>query len=253
MGHPKTKELFIQQCNKVHNEKYDYSLVNYVNNCTKVIILCPFHGRFAQTPAKHLCQKTECPDCSKIKSASKRTSNTKNFIKKARSIHKNKYNYSLVNYKTAIIKVIIVCSEHGPFTQTPNDHLSGYGCSKCGRKGGYDGTFFKNHPKYKNRTALIYLVEYNIQEEKFLKIGITIRTIEERFNNCANHVLSIIKTVPTKLYQAYQFEQYLLQKYKTYKVYPIKLNKNAGGHTECFLPQTYSLLLDELKQFQNTV
>jgi len=52
-------------------------------------------------------------------------------IKRFKEVHGNKYDYSKVIYKKSKEKVNIICSEHGEFLQTPNNHLSGYGCSKC--------------------------------------------------------------------------------------------------------------------------
>lgn len=45
------------------------------------------------------------------------------FIKKARLVHGDRYNYDNVDYKTNKVKVCIVCPEHGEFWQTPSDHL----------------------------------------------------------------------------------------------------------------------------------
>lgn len=59
---------------------------------------------------------------------------TEIFIKKAKKIHKDKYDYNLVNYKNANTKVSIFCPEHGIFFQTPNNHLNYHGCPKCGNK-----------------------------------------------------------------------------------------------------------------------
>lgn len=57
------------------------------------------------------------------------------FVEKAVSIHGNRYDYSLVEYQTARKHVKIICPEHGPFLQTPDGHLSGKNCRKCGMKG----------------------------------------------------------------------------------------------------------------------
>jgi len=54
------------------------------------------------------------------------------FIEDARRVHGDKYDYSEVDYKNNKTKVSIICKKHGLFYQTPNDHLSGYGCKKCG-------------------------------------------------------------------------------------------------------------------------
>jgi very-short-patch-repair endonuclease len=56
---------------------------------------------------------------------------TKEFISKANEVHGDKYDYSKVEYKKAIEKVIIICKTHGEFLQTPNGHLCGRGCIKC--------------------------------------------------------------------------------------------------------------------------
>lgn len=57
---------------------------------------------------------------------------TEDFIKKAISIHGSKYDYSNVIYKKSNDNVIIKCFEHGNFKMSPNNHLSGKGCKKCG-------------------------------------------------------------------------------------------------------------------------
>ena len=44
--------------------RYDYSKVNYVNNRTDVIIICPIHGEFLQTPSDHF-QGCGCSLCNK--------------------------------------------------------------------------------------------------------------------------------------------------------------------------------------------
>ena len=56
---------------------------------------------------------------------------TEEFIKKAKEIHGNKYDYSLVDYKGAHEKIKIICPTHGVFEQQPNSHLNGRGCSYC--------------------------------------------------------------------------------------------------------------------------
>lgn len=55
---------FIERANHVHNDKYDYSIVDYTNNHTKIKISCSNHGIFEQTPMAHL-QGQGCRKCSK--------------------------------------------------------------------------------------------------------------------------------------------------------------------------------------------
>lgn len=125
-------EDFIIRASKLQNNKYDYSKVNYINNCTKVCIICPIHGEFWQTPKNHL-KKCGCPKCSNIKNTEKQRSNTEEFIEKAKEIHGTKYDYSKVNYINAKTKVCIICPEHGEFWQIPYNHLLMNGCPECSR------------------------------------------------------------------------------------------------------------------------
>ena len=121
--------IFIEKAKQIHNYKYDYSKVNYVNSRTKVCIICPTHGEFWQTPHNHL-KGYGCAECGKEKShLSKMT--TEDFIVKSKEIHGNKYDYSKAYYKTCDTKVCIICPEHGEFWQTPSNHINGSGCPKC--------------------------------------------------------------------------------------------------------------------------
>ena len=120
-----TTSEFISKANKIHNDKYNYSKVRYVNNKTKIIVTCHKHGDFKQTPNNHL-RGMGCPVCSgNVKLT------TSEFISKANKTHNNKYYYSKTKYINNATKVIITCSEHGDFKQTPNAHLNGKGCPVC--------------------------------------------------------------------------------------------------------------------------
>ena len=125
-----TTEKFIEKAKQVHGDKYDYSKVNYVDSHTKVCIICPEHGEFWQKPDNHL-NGWGCKKCGLKISSEKQTLTTEDFIKRAKEIHGNKYDYSKVNYIDTKTKVCIICPEHGEFWQTPNNHLHGYGCKKC--------------------------------------------------------------------------------------------------------------------------
>lgn len=126
-----TNREFINKCKKVHGEKYDYSLCKYTLSKNKVTIICPKHGPFSQE-ASHHKKGGDCPKCAKNIATIKKRSTTEEFIKKALLVHKNKYDYSRVQYVTLTKKVEIICPDHGKFLQTPGAHLNGQGCRKCG-------------------------------------------------------------------------------------------------------------------------
>ena len=121
--------IFIEKAKQIHNDKYNYSKVNYVNSRTKVCIICPEHGEFWQTPHNHL-KGYGCTKCGKEKSHLPKIT-TEDFIAKSKEIHGNKYDYSKACYKTCDTKVCIICPEHGEFWQTPSNHINGSGCPKC--------------------------------------------------------------------------------------------------------------------------
>ena len=129
-----TTEEFITKAKAVHGDRYDYSKVKYINNQTKVCIICPIHGDFIQRPLDHI-QGSGCPECGKVKNVESRRKTTDHFIDEARKVHGDKYDYSNVNYESMSKKVCIICKEHGEFWQTPYTHLNGHGCSKCAYKG----------------------------------------------------------------------------------------------------------------------
>ena len=128
-----SKQQFVSKSLKVHGDKYDYSKVEYVNNRTKVCIICPEHGEFWQTPNSHL-NGNGCPLCGNEERAKVKKSNTDDFIIKAKKVHTENYSYKLVDYVTAKTPIKIICPKHGEFWQTPDKHLYGRGCPKCGRE-----------------------------------------------------------------------------------------------------------------------
>ena len=92
----------------------------------KYVLYVLYIGEFWQTPYCHL-KGQNCPLCSHR--AYKYT--TEEFIKRAKEVHGDKYDYSKVEYIDNKTKICIICPKHGEFLQTPNDHLNGYGCKIC--------------------------------------------------------------------------------------------------------------------------
>ena len=120
-------ELFIRRGNAAHNNKFDYSLVEYKNTHTKVKILCPEHGIFEQRPMDHV-RGIGCQQCS-----GKGISLTQDVVvDRIKSVHGDLYDISLVEYQANDKPVTLICKEHGEFQITPKSvFLQNAGCNKC--------------------------------------------------------------------------------------------------------------------------
>ena len=127
----KGTEQFIEEAKKVHGDKYSYLNTNYINNRTKVSITCPIHGEFLQTPSHHL-HGEGCPKCRYDMNSKNQMLTTEDFIKQAKQIHGDKYDYSKVIYNGYEEHVTIICPIHGEYSQSPDSHLHSGGCPKCG-------------------------------------------------------------------------------------------------------------------------
>lgn len=126
-------ESFIKKAKNKHGERFDYSLVKYVSSAMDVEIICKKHGIFYQSVGSHL-RGSGCIKCNKENQSINQLSNLDEFIEKSIRKHGNRYDYSMVEYKNAQIKVKIRCPKHNYiFEQQPNSHLRGSGCYFCGK------------------------------------------------------------------------------------------------------------------------
>ena len=125
-----TLKQFIEKSKEVHGDKYDYSKVEYVNDSTKVCIICQKHGEFWIRPHDFF-RGHGCSKCFNEKRGSTLRRNKEQFIEKSKEVHGDKYDYSKIEYVNDSTKVCIICPKHGEFWQRPNDHLDGHGCIKC--------------------------------------------------------------------------------------------------------------------------
>lgn len=126
-----TTDQFVKRALTIHDGKYSYDSVVYVNTNTKVCIKCSIHGDFWQTPNNHLYNKRGCPECGKIIISEKGKFTISDFIKRSHAVHGSKYDYSFVVYNGATVPVDIKCTKHGLFKQKPHHHFNGHGCPEC--------------------------------------------------------------------------------------------------------------------------
>jgi superfamily II DNA or RNA helicase len=152
--------FFIDKAKKKHGDRYEYSLVEYINNSIKVKIVCPEHGVFFQNPNSHL-SGAGCPKCS-----GNAKYDDESLIISFKEKHGDKYDYSLVKYSGVDNKIKIICPEHGEFEQITYDHLIGKGCNKCSGKG-------------KTRSEVI-LEANKIHENKYNYDKISYKTLRDK-------------------------------------------------------------------------
>lgn len=178
-----TTEDFIVKAKAIHGVRYDYALVEYIGAAIKVKIICSEHGPFEQTPSEHLVG-SGCATCGIVVRAEARRKTTEQFIASSHEVHGDRYDYSLVEYMSALEKVTIICPEHGPFEQAPNGHLVGKGCADCAESG-----FNPSKPG-----LLYYLAVATDDDNTLYKIGITNLTVEKRFPTLDLARIRIVKT-----------------------------------------------------------
>lgn len=181
-----TTEEFIQKAKQVHDDKYDYCKVKYINQNTEVILLCnKCHKEFLIKPVRHIHRKVGCPNCSKTKKLT-----IEDFIKRAREIHGEKYDYSEYQMINDATKSTIICECGNRFQQSYMNHVRlKQGCPVC--KGG----IFVSLKKQLEKCNIIHNNKYNyslIDEKTYItrqnKIKI-ICPIHGKFNmTMGNHL-----------------------------------------------------------------
>jgi len=153
--------IFIDEANKIHNSKYDYSLSIFKNMKTKIIILCSEHGKFEQTPNSHIYKKSGCPYCKNNLLSFKNSSNIEEFSKKANFIHNFRYSYTYSDYINNNTKIKILCNRCNKiFEKCPNDHLCGQGCKDCDK-------ISKNNENIKIKNRVFIENAWEIHANKF--------------------------------------------------------------------------------------
>lgn len=138
-----THDEFIIRANAIHNSKYNYDKALYINVRTHVIITCPVHGDFEQTPDSHF--RNGCLKCGRDSTAKKLSKGKDVFISQARKVFGDIYNYDKVPGDVSNTSIVtITCAVHGDFKKRVSDHLTKKrGCNMC-NKYHEDGTL-KQH------------------------------------------------------------------------------------------------------------
>lgn len=123
-----TQKAFLRKMAKKH-PTLDFSKSIYVNAKTNVEVICGTHGSFLKTP--NALDSQGCPKCGYERVGQLKRKSFSDFISRANKIHNHKYQYKEDKFKGSKSKIDIFCPTHGWFEQNINNHLKGYGCSKC--------------------------------------------------------------------------------------------------------------------------
>lgn len=154
MGKKLTQEIMMNRLINKHGNRFDYSKMIYTGAHKNIIITCRKHNHtFSQRIDHHLYGMGGCPKCQAEDVSIFHSSNTKEYIEKAKIIHGDLYDYSKVIYTGSLNNIIIICPIHGEFILIASNHLTGYGCHKCKLESfsHYDSFILRANIKYNNK------------------------------------------------------------------------------------------------------
>lgn len=248
-----TTETFIEKAILKHGDKYNYQNTEYTGSKNKVTIECPIHGEFLVGASKHINDGIGCKQCgiartvaaSKLRTGPKIT--TEEFIKAAKEVHGDTYDYSLTEYIGCENKVTIVCKEHGEFQQDPYSHSKGVGCKKCADKNlsvirsgekspGWSYTQWETAGKVSSNFEgySLYVIECSSKStgERFIKVGKTFQNITKRFaaNSRMPYKYEVLVQVYHNAFAISTLETQIKRALKEHRYNPIKA---FDGMTEC--------------------
>lgn len=208
-----TVDSFIKKAVKIHDNKYTYTTVNYINTNTSVNIICnTCFKTFSIKPNAHI-QGNGCPYC---RGMYKTTTDVKAILKK----HHSELVLLPQVIKNSNTEILFYCKKHGIQSRVLKDLSGGRGCYKCS-KGGFRV----------DKPGILYYISIN--KDTAYKIGVTNQTLYKRFSKKEIENIKIIRTWYYEDGQeCYDKEQEILKKYKKLKY--TGNNLIASGNTELF-------------------
>lgn len=178
-----TTEQFVVKAELVHGlADYDYGEVDYINAFTKVVISCKDHGDFSIRP-NCVLNGRGCPTCGRDRMKTPRLKFS-TFLKRSHIKHNSRYTYEASSYINTDSMVLIHCESHGSFRQRAADHMAGHGCKRCNMNlnGFGRSNFVDMCDKNSHGNGILYVIKCYEGSEVFYKIGVTSRTIKQRYN-----------------------------------------------------------------------
>ena len=222
----------INRFRETHGHKYCYNKFIYNGALNKSVFTCRKHGDFTQDCSSHL-KGQGCKMCQDERNSILRLNNTCYFKNKSKKVHGDKYDYSKTVYKGNRHKLVITCPSHGDFIQRGGSHLQGSGCPKCAEVNSCPWSRSGYIERAKGRECMLYILECYNNEEKFIKVGITSRSIKKRYckKKSLPYTYKVLKEIKGEASFVWDLESKLKKELTSYKYVPKKL---FNGHTECF-------------------
>lgn len=229
-------------CNMVFdkNEKYkegNFIIIGEYNGKNKRILTQDKYGICSVEPSNLL--KGHCPT---IKTAIDQTEYWKNMMKDTRG---DNFDYNRVIYISHSDEIEIGCKKHGIFfKQRAFSHQHGQICPVCAKE-----TNKRKAPK-KEGFAVFYVIKCSSQEESFLKIGLSLQSVEERYNskNKMPYEYEILYNMECKERNVFSFESKLKRILKEQKYIPAL--KFSGSKTEVFNLSSLEIIKEEVEKFK---
>lgn len=227
-----TTEQFVEKAEVIHGkDTYDYSQVDYKRSLSKVNVICPTHGLFKTKPNWILSGKG-CPTCGNERRKTPRLKYS-TFLKRSNLKHESRYTYEASSYINTDSMVLIHCDSHGSFRQRAADHMAGHGCVKCGRNlNGFGRSNFVDICNKKDGQGSLYVIKCYKGGEVFYKVGITSRTVKQRYNAKFQYSYDLVFSIKEDAAYIYDLENKIHALLKDHHYSP-KIDFK-GSVYECF-------------------
>ena len=230
-----TTASFITKATEVHGATYDYTPTVYKNMKTPIEAICKHHGLITLHPDAHI-RGAGCNLCAEETNATAKRFTTEQFVQQASIRHQGRYMQSSTIYTGIHNKLTITCPIHGDFEQIANSHLRGNGCKHCADSAAC----------YTEFPTLLYYVKIQLNGVTMYKIGITSKTVEQRFSR-ELAIGAAITTLFTKSFgtgrPAFLLEQLLLKNTKEHAYTGIPYLVNGIGDTELRITDIYTTII----------
>jgi hypothetical protein len=178
------KQKFINSSIEKYGDHYDYSFVEYHRNNIPVKIRCNVHDVvFEQRPGNHLMfGEYSCPVCNRNRLKSIEYVSHEEILARFHKKHGDKYDYSrFTEWKPYGSKIEIGCPYHGVFETHIHTHYKGGECPRCAHYKTSQLGGMNNIKDLDSELVHLYVVEFSSDKYSFLKVGLTSRSIQERF------------------------------------------------------------------------